>query len=497
MLSALANGRENSGNAHECSAVMHKYASPSVTLISAEIIPAGQRNPAYCKVFGTITIDIGFEVRLPVNWNGRFYMVGNEGSDGKVNSRNMDAALRLNYATASTDQGFDGNTEALTYAYNNRQKVIDYGFRATHLTAQVAKEIIEMYYRAPAAYPYFVAGSAGGRQALMEAQRFPDDFDGILLSAPTYNIFRIHLWGIWKAAALSGTGHINPEQLPTLSKAIYDRCDDDDGVLDGVINDPPSCDFDPTKHLPQCESSENVECFTTGQVAALQAIYGGVRNSTGDILFPGQPLGAEAKGDLPAWMRGNGPQSGWTDALIVPKGEQNRYVAAAESFFRYTAFEIDDPDYDWTTFDFDTDPGRMANASAIIDADNPDLNAFRERGGKLIHYHHWADTTVPASNSIAYFEDVQKVSGASQDFYRFYLVPGGFHGSQGVGATNVPWLEAITDWVESDHAPGALVASRVNNGETVFTRKLRPYPLKAVYLGQGNTTESDNYECAN
>jgi len=374
--------------------------------------------------------------------------------------------------------------------------VIDYAFRAVHLSARVSQDIIEAFYGTPAAYSYFVAGSAGGRQALMEAQRFPNDFDGILLSAPVHNISRVHMWGLWKARAFSGAGHIEPGKLLTLSKAIYDRCDDDDGVPDGVISDPPSCDFDPAEHLRQCEGiSTDSNCFTSEQISALQSVYGGVRNSNGDILFPGQPLGAEAVGDMPPWMRTDGPESAWNDWLLVAEGETPRYLDFAISFLRYTAFDIDDPEYDWTTFDFDTDPARMSNASAIVDADDPDLRPFRASGAKMIHYHHWADTAVPASNSIDYFEQVQEVTGGSDDFYKFYLVPGGFHGSPGVGATEVPWLDLIVDWVENGNEPGELVARRISHGETVFTRKLCPYPLLAAYDGSGDSRTSESYEC--
>jgi len=493
---APAQDQEAPGVPIECESVMHNYSSPAVTLISARVIAADQRNPAYCRVFGTITIDIGFEVRLPVNWNGRFYMVGNEGSGGRFNTRYLDGAVRLDYATASTDQGYDGAVEGDAYGYNNRQKVIDYGFRATHLTAVVAKEIVAAYYGTPAAYSYFVAGSAGARQALMEAQRFPDDFDGILLSAPVYNISKVHMWGLWKAKAFSGAGHISPSKLPIISSAVYDRCDGDDGVLDGIISDPPSCDFDPARHLQQCDTpSSESRCFSKDQIAALQAVYGGVKNSSGEILFPGQPLGAEAVGDMPPWMQSDGPQSAWNDWLLVPAGETPRFLDFAESFLRYTAFDIDDPNYDWTTFDFDKDPARMANAAAIVDADDPNLKPFRASGAKMIHYHHWADTAVPATNSINYFEEVQQITGDSEDFYKFYLVPGGFHGSQGVGATDVPWLEMIVDWVENGNAPGELVARRMQNGKTVFTRKICPYPLKAAYKGIGDTADSDSFEC--
>ncbi|MBT5220533.1 MAG: tannase/feruloyl esterase family alpha/beta hydrolase, partial [Woeseia sp.] len=339
-------------------------------------------------------------------------------------------------------------------------------------------------------------GSAGGRQALMEAQRFPDDFDGILLSAPVYNISKVHMWGIWKARALSGAGHIDPDKLPILSKAVYDLCDDDDGVLDGVIADPPSCSFDPYINLRRCEASLNeTGCFSDEQIASLQAIYGGAKNSNGDILFPGQPLGAEAEGDMPPWMRTDGPQSAWNDWVVVSKGDKPRFLDFAESFLRYTAFDVDDPNYDWRNFDFDKDPSRMRNASEIVDADDPDLRAFRAAGGKMIHYHHWADTAVPATNSIAYFEDVQSIVGASEDFYKLYLVPGGFHGSAGVGATEVPWLETIVDWVENDIAPGELIAKRVRNRATVFTRKLCPFPSKPVFNGSGDSSKFESFHC--
>ena len=479
-----------------CQSILVDFSSPEVTLISAEMVSADRGIPAHCRVFGTTTIDIGFDVRLPTDWNGRFYMVGNEGSGGKFNTRYMNRALRLNYATASTDQGYDGAVEGDAYGYNNRQKVIDYAFRATHRTAQVSKEIIAAWYGAPAAYSYFVAGSAGGRQALMEAQRFPHDFDGILLSAPVYNISKIHMWGIWKAKAMTGAGHVDPEKVSVISKAVYDLCDDDDGVLDGVISDPPSCGFDPNKDLQICDGiSDSASCFTPAQIEALNLIYDGVRNSKGELLFPGQPVGAEAIGDMPPWMAADGPQSAWYDWVVVPAGETPRFVGFAESFLRYTAFEIDDPDYDWRRFDFDDDPARMSIASSIVDADNPDLRPFRASGGKMIHYHHWADTAVPATNSIDYFERVQEVSGSTDDFYRLYLVPGGFHGSPGVGATEVPWLDLIVNWVEKGIAPGELIAIRTENGEVKFTRRICPHPFKATYDGKGDPATSDSFSC--
>jgi feruloyl esterase len=305
------------------------------------------------------------------------------------------------------------------------------------------------------------------------------------------------LWGLWKAKSFSGDGHISPDKLPVLAKAIYERCDDIDGVSDGVINRPLTCDFDPAVHLQQCDAiATNPECFSAAQIAALTSVYGGVRNSSGEVLFPGQPLGAEAEGDMPPWMRTNGPESAWNDWLLMPEGETPRYLNFAVSFLRYSAFEVDDPNYNWEDFDFDTDPALLKKAANIMDADNPDLRPFRESGGKMIHYHHWADTAVPATNSINYFEEVQSVTGDTRDFYKFYLVPGGFHGSQGVGATNVAWLDTIVDWVENGVAPNELLATRKANGETVFSRRLCPYPLAGTYKGTGDDTLAASYLCA-
>jgi len=485
------------GEQDACKNVLFEVPRSNVTVVSSKVV-SPERGGDYCRVVGTILPDVGFEVELPLpsDWNGRFYMVDNAGSGGRINSRRMAGARRLGYATASTDQGYDYQTEGDSrYGYNNRQKEIDFGFRSVHVTAEAAKDIIEVFYARPAAFSYFVGGSAGGRQALMEAQRFPDDFDGILLSAPTLNISKIQMWGLWKAKALSGSGYISPELVPTLASAVYDRCDAIDGVEDGVIDDPRACDFDPDKHLTQCDSGNATNCFTAAQVTALKKIYGGVRNSKGELLFPGQSPGAEAKGDQPPWIAANGPESAWLDWVVYTKGETPRYLDLAHAFMKYTAFDTDDADYDWTQFDFDVDPSRMDEMAAIVDAVDPDLSAFRASGGKMIHYHHWADTAVPPINSINYYDSVVKTMGPVDDFYKFYLVPGGFHGAPGVGATNVPWLDTLVSWVENGDAPSELTAERVENREVVRTRKICPHPMVGTYSGSGPTDSVESFVC--
>lgn len=490
--SAVADERSDA-----CHQVLYAFSQPSVTLIAARFVEADGGGAGYCRVAGTVLPDVGFEAQLPLPWNGRFYMVDNAGSGGRVNDRRMADARRIGYAAASTDQGYDYATEGDSrYGYNNRQKEIDFGFRAVHVTVVAVKGVIEAFYDEPAAYAYFVGGSAGGRQGLMSAQRYPDDFDGVLISAPTLNISKIQMWGLWKAQAMSGDGYVRPDQMPALAEAVYGRCDGLDGVMDGVIDNPLACDFDPEAHLARCDGAATADCFTTAQIAALAKIYDGVRDSEGRQLFPGQSPGAEIAGEQPPWMAARGPQSAWLDWVVYPESDTARYLSLAEAFMKYTAFDDDDPDYDWRTFDFDADPARMAAMADIVDADDPDLSALRASGGKMIHYHHWADTAVPPVNSLNYFKQVLETMGPVDDFYRFYLVPGGFHAAPGVGATNIPWFETLVAWVEEGEAPGELIGERVEDGEVVRTRRVCVYPEMAVYDGNGPEGSAESFVCA-
>ena len=496
-LASCANVARAANDRGACKRVLLDFSRPNVTLIASKIVLA-ERGSDFCRVVGTVMPDVGFEARLPLSsdWNGRFYMVDNAGSGGRINERRMSSARAMGYATASTDQGYDYRIEGDSrYGYNNRQKEIDFGFRSLHVSTVAVQGVIETFYGDPAAYSYFVGSSAGGRQAMMEAQRFPDDFDGILVGAPTLNISKIQMWGLWKAKALSGNGYVSPAHMPALTTAVYGRCDAINGVEDSVIDDPLACDFDPEKHLTLCDSGEGVDCFTAAQVAALSKIYDGVRNSKGELLFPGQSPGAEIEGDQPPWMAMQGPKSGWLDWVVYPKGDVARYLALAHAFMKYTAFDVDDPDYDWTTFDFDTDPARMDAMAEIVDAVDPDLSAFKNGGGKMIHYHHWADTAIPPVNSIDYFDAVVDTMGPVDDFYKLYLVPGGFHAAPGVGATHIPWLDALVDWVENGEPPGELIGERRENRQVVRTRRICAYPKIGIYSGTGPTDSAESFVC--
>jgi len=463
-----------------CDELINIFQKPGVAITSSTLVSANGTIPEHCDVRGTICNSISFAVELPINWNGRFYMVGNGGFAGSISYTAMETGLIMGYATASTDTGHDSNVSPLaSFAYNNRTAEIDYCFRAVHLTALVAKEIIETYYGEPPSYSYFIGCSCGGWQGMTEAQLFPMDFDGIVAGAPGFSFTGHLIAGIWNAMALSGQGNIPVEKIRILADAVYKKCDGVDGLVDGIINNPLDCTFDPVTDLPPGS-------FTPAQVEALKKIYGGPKNSKGELIYPGLSIGSEVFANgLSGWQL-------WVIASSIP----NIQITFSESFMQYLAFEIDPgPDYDWTTFNFDTDPPRMAYMSSILNANNPDLSAFKVRGGKMIHYHGWADTALNPLMSIKYYEDVLDLMGveATMDFYRLYMVPGMFHCAGGAGCNTVDWFTPLVDWVENGIAPEGLIGSHIEGGKVVRTRPLYPYPAVAVYSGNGSIDDAVNF----
>jgi hypothetical protein len=469
-----------------CDELMSLFEKPGVTITSTTMVAATDTVPEHCIIIGKIFPDIGFAVELPTDWNGRFYMVGNGFFAGSIEYAAMEAGLSMGYATASTDTGHDSGGDPMgmldaSFAYNNRLGEIDYGFRAVHQTAATAKEIIEAYYGNLPSYSYFVGCSTGGRQGLMEAQRYPLDFDGIVVGAPVLDFTGTMIWVIWNALALLGEGNMPIENFGIVADAVYEKCDDADGLVDGLINNPLDCTFDPATDLP-------ADSFTPAQVAALEKIYGGVKNSEGELLYPGTPVGAEVFA---------GGLSGWAMWVMGTFGPSLQFMIG-DSFLKYMAFEIDPgPDYDWTTFDFDTDPPKMAYMSSILDATDPDLSAFKARGGKIVHYHGWADMVLNPLMSVDYYEAVLDLMGSEEtmDFYRLYMVPGMFHCGGGTGCDSVDWFTALVSWVEDGIVPEGIIGSHVEGGEVTRTRPLYPYPGVAVYTGSGSIDDAANFTC--
>ncbi|MBS1826074.1 MAG: tannase/feruloyl esterase family alpha/beta hydrolase [Acidobacteria bacterium] len=463
------------------------------TVESAIDFPAGGQSPQHCRVRGQILPEVRFEVNLPASWNQRFLMTGNGGYAGEPldapqRAGGRAAYLRRGFAIAATNTGHDAATEPLGAFALNRQKLLDYAFRSLHVTAETAKRIITSYYGVKPTRSYFNGCSTGGRQALILAQRFPDDFDGIVAGAPVLN-FSGTMTGYACMAQAFAEAPIPYAKLPTLSDRIYAQCDEKDGLKDGLIDDPRRCGFTPSRDLPKCPNgADNNDCFTAPQIATLEKVYGDVTGN-GKRIFPGWPVGAEIAGP-------NG-RSGWDRWIVNEDSSKTISVAFAESFFSYLAFPEKNPNYKLTAFNFDKDPPRLEWIHSVLDATDPDLSAFRARGGKLLMHFGWADPALNAQMGVDYYESVlHKMGPETPSFFRFFLVPGMFHCGGGVGTANFDLLQHVIEWVEQAKAPDSIPAARIVEGKTIRTRPLCPYPQIAKYKGSGSIDDSTNFFCA-
>jgi tannase/feruloyl esterase len=470
--------------------------------------------PAFCRVAGTAKptsdSDIRFEVWLPASgWNGKFQQVGNGGFAGTIPVGSMVLALLRGYATAGTDDGHVGGRDG-SWALGHPEKVIDFGYRAVHETSVQAKSIVHAFYGKDLARSYFVGCSDGGREALMEAQRYPDDFVGIVAGSPANYWTHLLFGAVWGEQALldDPASFVPPAKLHVLQDAAVAACDALDGVKDGIIQDPRRCHFDPA--VTQCKDADGPDCLTAPQVAAVRKIYDGPKNPrTGQLIFPGYSVGTE------------GLPTTWRTWIVGNQPGQSLQVFFGNTFFSDMVFG--DPKWDFHTLNFDSDvkmtDDKVAN---VFNSNDPDLSKFKARGGKLIQYHGWGDAAIPPQNSIDYFERVQSVMGktnrqkdlgATQDFYRLFLVPGMSHCAGGIGATSFgngigaprdpahDVVSALEQWVEKGAAPDQIIATGFVGGDpskgVEMTRPLCPFPEEAVYEGTGDTNSASNFSCQN
>lgn len=468
--------------------------SGGATIAAVEIVAAADGVPEHCRVTGMIKPEIHFEVNLPAAWNRRFYMNGNGGFAGETpdsppRAAMRAAALRHGFVTATTNTGHDATKEPLASFAVDPQKLQDYAFRAVHLTALTAKGIATRYYDRPVAYAYWDGCSTGGRQGLISAQRFPADFDGIVAGAPVLNFVDTTITGLWNARAVSD-GPLTLDTVKLVADAVYAKC----GGADGLIDDPRRCRFDPTRDLPKCAGATGSGCLTESQANALKRIYGGVMKD-GKPYFPGQPLGAEKAGASP--FGESHASSGWDRWLVGRDGGKALQLAFGESFMRYMAFGKVDQAYDWKTFDFDRDPDRMSDIRKLLNATDPDLTPFRNRGGKLLMYFGWADAALTPFMGIDYYEKALAANGPdTRDFFRFFLVPGMFHCRGGVGPDRFDAMTSLINWVEGGTAPDSIPAARVEQDQVRRTQPLCPYPRVARYKGTGSVDDAASFACA-
>jgi hypothetical protein len=447
--------------------------------------------------------DIPIEVWMPLTgWNGKLIGLSNGGFAGQIDYMGLGASMAKGYAAAATDTGHSGSAADASWALGHPEKVVDFGHRGIHEMTRVAKLVAQQYFGSVPSRSYFTGCSDGGREALMEVQRYPDDYDGVLAGAPANYWTGLLSLGISDTQALNATpaSFIPQAKIPTIASAVLAACDKFDGVSDGILNDPRQCHFDPSSI--RCKAGEDSNsCLTEPQVTALKQIYAGLQDAKGQTIFPGHLPGAE------------GGPSGWGLWITGPAPAKSAMAFLGIAYYSNMVYEKRDWDYK----SFTVDSGLQAaveKTAAALNAVNPDLSAFRARGGKLIIYHGWNDPAIPALNTVNYYEEViAKMGQASTDsFARLYIVPGMQHcgggpgpGSFGAFVGSLPddpqhnILIALENWVEKGTAPATIIATKRAEGNPqgnpTMTRPLCPYPQSANYKGSGDPNSADSFVC--
>jgi feruloyl esterase len=442
-----------------------------------------QMLPGHCRVAATLRpsadSDIKIEVWLPTGpaWNGRFQAVGGGGWAGVISYGALAAALQEGYATSSTDTGHESSNPS--FAVRHPEKVVDFSHRAVHEMTVKAKAIISAHYGRSPRFSYWTGCSTGGRQGLMEAQRYPEDFDGIIAGAPAINYIHLCAWRLaLEASVLKDPARAVPStKLALLNNVVLATCDQLDGVKDELLTDPRQCHFDPSMLL--CRAGESDHCLTAPQVEAVKMAYAPARKGSGELIYPGLVPGGEA---------------GWA-ALV---GTATAPGALNVEMFQYVAHE--NPNWDWRTFDLEHDTALADEKGGYMNAINPDLSAFRHRGGKLIIYHGWNDGASGGSISplisVEYYSSVlAKMGPRQEDWLRLFMVPGMAHCGGGPGPNQFNALAAVERWRESGTAPDQILAYHVTNNRVDRTRPLCYYPRVAVYKGNGSINDAENFVC--
>jgi feruloyl esterase len=413
-----------------------------------------------------------------------------------------DEALKRGFVAAQTNTGHDAVAQPLrSFAQNNLAKLVDYSYRAVHLTAQAAKDLAAAFYGRKPARSYFDGCSTGGRQGLMSAQRYPADFDGIAAGAPVLD-FTGTMYNYVSYTSLVSKANFTPSQLAELGRAIVTKCDAADGLQDGLIGDPRQCRFDPRTDLRRCPAEGS--CFTEDQLLSLEAVHGAMQHK-GKTVFPAWPWGSEvpdASGvsGWAEWFVAIPPPPPPPGARVASVGQalppgETRQSAYAQSFLRYFADQpASRPDSDWRTFNLDEGYRATSFISKMLDARNPDLSAFKARGGKMITYHGWADPALNPMMSIGYYEEAARTTGRLDDSYRLFMAPGMQHCGGGDAPNVLDAVTAVIDWVEAGKAPASLMAVQQRRDGSERSRPLCAYPQMARYVG-GDPDRAASFVC--
>jgi feruloyl esterase len=458
-----------------------------IRLPDVAILEAKETNEGHCRVLGRISKEINFELLLPKNWNNRFLMGGGGGFVGTITNQ-FRYSVDSGFATAGTDTGHEGPIYMANWALNNMERELNFGRLAVHRTAAVSKAIIKIFYSSDPIYSYFLGASRGGGQAMVEAQYYPEDFDGIVAFAPAIS------WPGFGAKFVQniqkcypGSNDLNHpvitlDNLKLLQYHVLKQCDGLDGLEDSIINDPESCSFD-FSVLPVCPyNNPDPDCFTAQQLAAIKTVYSPAM-SRKDTVYPGFPPGGE-----------NEPE-GWS--LWISGSDTTKRIQCLQYYFGteiFKYFVFNDPTWDYSKYDFSNYFKETKYASSFLDAIQTDYSGFKKRGGKLILVHGWSDPALSAYATINHYKAVEKEDRDLKSWIRLFLLPGVLHFTGGPGPDKADWINLITGWVEKNEAPERVVVSKVLNGRIVMTRPVYPYPKKVRYNGKGNPDLDSSFE---
>jgi feruloyl esterase len=489
--------------------VCSETAFPSLPDVRIVSVSAETDLAPHCKVTGVIGTETNFELLLPDAWNGKFVMGGGGGFVGVVTNTALSfGALQKGYATVGTDTGHSGHPLTADWAYNNLERLVSFGHQAVHRTAVTAKALIGDYYDQDIARSYFTGCSRGGGQGLMEAQRYPEDFDGIVAGAPAYN------WTPGLAALATQISRamypdptdleeaiVGPAEQALIESSYLAMCDAQDGLEDGILNDPTQCGFDVATLV--CHGEKTDSCLSEEQIAAVKVIYDGPRDSQGKSLFYGFPFGGEtALGGWPRWLTGGlkylsnldefqgGVDTGDFEAPIVPSA----FFGFGNGIMKY--FVYNNPEWSYADYAYDDLVKDSARAADTLNATSPDLSAFRERGGKLVIYSGWSDAAAPAHAAIGYYEDVLAHDEMVAADVRLFMMPGVEHCFGGPGPSWVNFLDEIDNWVESGDAPDQIIAYWLDEtAQPTGSRPICAYPNVAQHHGEGDPRDPASFRC--
>ncbi len=473
-----------------------EWQGDGVRILTAE--PVTDADAAHCKVTGVADDTVNFELLLPDDWNSKFLMGGGGGFVGSVQNSALDMSvagggvLAAGFATVGTDTGHSGSGIDASWALDDPVAEENFGHRAVHRTAEASKAILADYYGGAAARSYFVGCSRGGGQAMISAQRYPDDFDGIVALAPAMNWTGLGAGMIQTQQAIYpdpddlSTPLITADNRALLERELLAACDAGDGVEDGVIDDPRRCAFRPAE-LPRCTAdTPGADCVTESQLAAIQTIYEGPIVD-GEPVFSGFPYGGENdQGGWDLWITG-------AENAMGP-GTPSLHFAFGTQMYKYLVF--DDPGFDYSSYDFADWQADTAVAAALLNSSDADIDAFRDRGGKLILAHGWSDPALTALGSVDYYETAEAADVELRNYFRLFMLPGVLHCGGGPGPDIVDWISPLLDWVENDVAPERLLAAKMNqDGTTARSRPLCAYPQVAIYDGAGDPDDAASFAC--